>query len=223
MTTSILPASPPSHATCESFAILRETNSRSVAGSSRNYTKAVSRPKSYFDARPQKPFLRHLLSSMSVSAALIFALSAIAAVVVLAATTSTLLGKIQVRVSGLDSKYVEVLDALRQASSRHRSELAELKAQLAETKLPHDSFLTAQGLYQAGRFADAEAAYSRFLVEFPRSRVADIALLNSALASAHLGNCSMARSRLAQLQRAFPDNASIARHDQIVQSCLASR
>lgn len=97
--------------------------------------------------------------------------------------------------------------------------IESLQAELREVRQPPSVLRDAQDLLRAGRYADAEAAFGRFLAENPHSRLADIALRESALAAVAAGKCNFAASRLVALRRIAPNDATALRANQIVADC----
>lgn len=101
--------------------------------------------------------------------------------------------------------------------------LASMQVLLAEVKYPPSEFGQAQDLFRAGRYADAEAAYTAFLLRNPNSRMADVALNNAAVASAMRNNCGMAAAHVKKLKTQFPTSPFNAALASLVPDCLRYR
>lgn len=154
-----------------------------------------------------------LFISLLLGAAALFGMT----LVMLSTTAST--SRLGAKLGALEVRETSLAAASRHASARQQEQIRVMQAQIAEIKVPPILFVDAQALFREGRYAEAEGAYGRFLLEFPDSRLRDLALLNSALANALLRNCSMARARLEALQKAFPQSISPAKQARIVATC----
>lgn len=96
----------------------------------------------------------------------------------------------------------------------------DLRSEFQHVKRPPSAFSNAEDFMKLNRWADAEAAYGRYLAEFPSGPLAGAALRNSAIAAAMMGNCSLAASRLTALQQRFPLVAiSAQRMDGMLSEC----
>lgn len=127
------------------------------------------------------------------------------------------------RVRGSMQSHDTRLGALELQQQELRAEvqqrLKRLEAHVAEIQHPPPLFAQAQDLFGAGRHADAEAAYHRFLLQSPDSRVADVALNNAAVAAAMQGNCTMARSYARRLRETYPASPMGPRIANIESNC----
>ena len=103
--------------------------------------------------------------------------------------------------------------------ARQNAALAILAESVAEVRRPPARFLVAQDLFQAGRYADAEALYGALLIERSASALTAPILVNSALANAMLGNCTMVKGRPNQLKIAAPRDPLLARVPVLAKEC----
>ncbi|PWF48348.1 hypothetical protein C7C56_012380 [Massilia glaciei] len=105
----------------------------------------------------------------------------------------------------------------------HDAELARrletLQRALAEVKYPPAAFGAAQELFKAERYAQAETAYMAFLLRYPDSRVADVALHNAAIAAAMRHSCGMAAAYMQRLAARFPSSPLRTQGRELVPEC----
>lgn len=85
--------------------------------------------------------------------------------------------------------------------------------------LPPQRFKDAQELFKLGKYAEAEAAYGRFISENPTSRLTEIALFNSAIANCQMNNMTMVKSRLEMLKQTRPNSELNTHASMLLKSC----
>lgn len=112
---------------------------------------------------------------------------------------------------------------LREHVARQNATLAQLAGKFDEVRRPPSRFLVAQDLFQAGHYADAEAAYGAFLIERPGSALTPVVLAKSALANAMLGNCAMVQGRMKELKSASPNDPILIRGQRLMHECALQR
>lgn len=97
--------------------------------------------------------------------------------------------------------------------------IAQLAGHLDEARYPSAPFKDAQDLMAAGRYMDAESAYGALLASRPTSSLSPVVAGNSAIANAMLGQCSMVKTRLAQLRAMRPQDSLLARGTDLLSEC----
>lgn len=125
------------------------------------------------------------------------------------------------RVERLETRVPALSRELQRSIRDQDRRIAELHAEWTQFSRPSTVFTEAGDLMKAGRWVDAEAAYSRFLIQHPGSRLDDLALRGAAVAAAMAGNCNLATSRLATLRKRFPNDATGLRGEQVLSECRA--
>jgi TolA-binding protein len=83
--------------------------------------------------------------------------------------------------------------------------LHQIRQSLAEVKNPPSGYQDADNAFREGRYLEAENGFRAFVIQNPKSHVADKALTKAAQAAGMRGQCGMVDSYQAMLQRRQPD------------------
>lgn len=155
--------------------------------------------------------------------ALFIALVSVFVTLIFAALSGSIYSVVAARLISADMDRKDLRSQVTDWNKALKEQSRAAQAQLTELKSPPSRFAEAENLFTANRYAEAEGAYARFLVENPASRVADVALYHSALANAMLGNCTMITSRFKVLESQFLKSGYTQKYDQVLSSCLLIR
>jgi hypothetical protein len=101
--------------------------------------------------------------------------------------------------------------------------ITQMVGHLDEARYPSAAFKDAQDLMAAGRYIDAESAYGALLASRPTSSLSPVVAGNSAIANAMLGQCSMVKTRLAQLRAMRPQDSLLARSTDLLAECARQK
>lgn len=148
-------------------------------------------------------------------AAFVIGLLAIATVLFSGAFHSHLLVGLRTDLSVVKSGVVESERRWRGSFGALQDELTKVDARVRETVTPAGPFDTGRTLFNLGRYAEAEAAFTRYVVTEKDGRFVDAALFYSGLSLMHMRNCVFATERFARLLSKYQDSpyAALATED----------
>jgi hypothetical protein len=133
------------------------------------------------------------------------------------------IGRLATRVSNIEEQRHGLQRLITERLLVQDKKVAGIAAHLEEARHPSGEFKNAQDLMAAGRYVEAEAAYSALLASRPGSVLSPTIAANAALANAMLGKCSMMRTRLAQLTALRPQDQLLQHRELLAAECSRRR